>query len=196
MPTGKRLIYWDSCVFLAWLKNEQSWGTEISSGIEEVIQGVEEGNIVLMTSTLTLTEVLKSFFTSAAKYNDFLAFLELPSVQVIAIDIRVAELAGEIRDFYEAQTPRVELFSPDCIHMATGILYNADEIQTLDGAGRRRRPAHMISLSKNVMAGKYTPIITPPFALTLPFPETTTNATEEAPQPIALPEPKAVEKRG
>jgi len=45
MKTGKQKIYWDSNIFLAWLKNEQQ-EPSVTDGIEEAIRKVRNNEIV------------------------------------------------------------------------------------------------------------------------------------------------------
>lgn len=47
--------YWDSCAFLGWLNNEQGKAEKC----EGVLDAAESGSIEIVTSALTLTEVIK-----------------------------------------------------------------------------------------------------------------------------------------
>lgn len=69
------------------------------------------------------------------------------------LDPRVAQLAHDIRDFYSEPDKR-DMGTPDCIHLATAIIYAADEFNTLDGSGKKRRH-DLIPLSENIMGGKH-----------------------------------------
>ena len=53
-PT-KKLHYWDSCVFLAFLKNEKD---KINDCIS-VLKAAENGQVIIVTSALTFIEVVK-----------------------------------------------------------------------------------------------------------------------------------------
>src|SRR4030042_1515648 len=51
-----RIIYWDSCIFLAWLKDEKRPNHEMD-GIYECVREVEIGKTRLITSVITKIEV-------------------------------------------------------------------------------------------------------------------------------------------
>ena len=52
MPTGKPIIYWDSCVFLAWIKDENRPNDEMD-GVYDVAQKIQNDQCVLLTSSIT-----------------------------------------------------------------------------------------------------------------------------------------------
>jgi len=53
------IYYWDSCLFLAWIKDEERKSGDMD-GVREVIQRVKQRDARIITSVLTLTEVLDS----------------------------------------------------------------------------------------------------------------------------------------
>jgi hypothetical protein len=56
--SGKaRALYWDTCVFLAWIKNETCWPTEVTDGIQQTIDEWRNGMVILVTSSITLLEI-------------------------------------------------------------------------------------------------------------------------------------------
>ena len=55
MAGNSPLYYWDSCLFIAWLKDEQR-KTGDMDGVREVIEQAKRRKVRLMTSVLTLTE--------------------------------------------------------------------------------------------------------------------------------------------
>ena len=59
MPGKQPLYYWDSCLFVAWIKDEQRKGDEMA-GVREVISRAKRREVTIMTSVLTTTEVLQS----------------------------------------------------------------------------------------------------------------------------------------
>lgn len=146
MKTGKQKIYWDSNIFLAWLKNEQQ-EPSVTDGIEEAIRKVRNNEIVLFTSVMTRTEVLESTLPPEAQ-DKFSKLFDRRNVTMVNIDKRVSDKAHSIRDYYRQKN--IKLSSADCMHLATAILYSADEFQTLDGSGKRKRPNDLIPLNGNV----------------------------------------------
>jgi len=52
-------IYWDSCIFIAWIKDEKRPAGEMD-GVYECVDRVQAGTIRLITSVFTRTEVFES----------------------------------------------------------------------------------------------------------------------------------------
>ena len=151
MRTGKRVLYWDACVFIAWLQDEKRTPGEME-GVADVVREVDRGAAYLMSSVMTRTEVLECRLTDEAKHL-FDRALQRRNVQLIAQDIRVADLSHEIRNYYQARGTK--LSSPDAIHLATAILYQADEFHTFDGSGPTAKKSKLIPLS-GLVAGQYS----------------------------------------
>ena len=59
MPGNSPLYYWDACIFLAWLKDEERRLGEMD-GVREVIDRTKRREAKIMTSVLTSVEVLSS----------------------------------------------------------------------------------------------------------------------------------------
>ena len=59
MPGKQPLYYWDSCLFVAWIKDEQRKGDDMA-GVREVVNRAKRRDVMIMTSVLTTTEVLQS----------------------------------------------------------------------------------------------------------------------------------------
>lgn len=158
MKIGRgRTFYWDTCIFLHWLSDPVK-DRDVVDGIEDVIAMTERGNAVIFTSTITRIEVLRAKLTDDAA-EKFVKLFPRP-VEWVNVDPRVAQLAHDIRSFYSVPDMK-DMSVPDCIHLATAIIYEADEMHTLDGSGKQRRH-DLIPLSGNVMNGKYKlPIVKP-----------------------------------
>lgn len=146
MATSKDKIYWDTNIFLAWLKDEPQEPAVID-GIVEVVQKIRRNEIVLMTSVTTRTEILDATLTDEAK-KKFSQLFDRRNVTMINVDQRIADKSHFIRNFYYEKG--IKLSTPDCMHLATAIIYHATEFQTLDGSGQRKRPNDLIPLSGNV----------------------------------------------
>ncbi len=157
MP-GKKKIYWDANIFLAWLQDEQQWGTVIMGGIEDTVRKVHNNEIVLFTSFMTQTEVFESKMSQKAKglwENVF----KRKNVKMISGDQRVGALSSFIRDYYNRKSIKIK--SPDAIHLATAIIYGADEFHTLDGAGPTKKASDLLRLGAKI-AGHYNLLICTP----------------------------------
>ena len=67
-PRKKNIaIYWDTCIFFAWIKDETCWPEAVTKGITQAIEMAYRGEIVIATSTVTLTEVLQSRMSADEK---------------------------------------------------------------------------------------------------------------------------------
>lgn len=146
MPSGRHLIYWDANVFIAWLSDEQRAPAEMS-GIADVAEAADAGKLTILTSVLTRTEVLDCHMPPDARRKLDLVF-KRRHVQLIEVTLRVAERSHEIRNHYHSKGIKVTTI--DALHLATAVLYGADEFHTFDGAGRKRRPNDLISLSGSI----------------------------------------------
>lgn len=143
MRAGKKVIYWDTSVFLAWLQDEQ-WEADILDGIELVVRQVHNNQVLLITSVVTDTEVLRCKIPKEA-YAKWEGVFMRKNVKMIVHDQRVGRKSNQIRDCLHSKGVRVT--TPDSIHLATAIINEADEFHTLDGAGTRARPEDLIRLN-------------------------------------------------
>lgn len=98
MSGKKRKIYWDTCVFLAWIKQETCWPDEVSKGIEQSVEDWRAGHLIIVTSTITLLEIHSSQLTIAQKDELAKAFAH-PHLQLVDPDRRIIGKASHIRQF-------------------------------------------------------------------------------------------------
>ena len=106
-------------------------------GLGKIAQLVERSEVVLITSTLTRAEILQSkTSTEAMKKYDLL--LRRSNVVPHNLDLPIAKLTSELMDFYIGSD--FELLTPDAIHLATAIHYNAHEFHTFDGVDVTKKP--------------------------------------------------------
>lgn len=151
-PTGKRTYYWDSCILIAWLKDEPR-DLEVKEGIEEIVSAINNNRANMLTSVLTLTEVFEGKLrpeTAETLRNIF----KRRNVVQVSVDPKIAGTARQIREYYNARSINVR--TPDSIHLATAILYKADEFHTFDGSGKRQRPGDILSLAGNVAGYRWS----------------------------------------
>lgn len=126
----------DTCVLLAWIMGEQRKPEEIQ-GIRALQRRVDKNEVILIASAICQTEILPSK-TGAQAMKMFTDLFKRSNVKSIPADIRVNQLAGEIRDYYQQRrtdTESRQLSTPDAIHLATAILYKADVFYTFDEKG-------------------------------------------------------------
>lgn len=136
MPNEGDIIYWDTNIFFSHLSGEQRHDRYEKAGIEEVVRLVDSDKITLVTSVITLIEILAGQFTKddVQKYK---ALVKRPNVNEIEVHKTVAQIAHEIRSEYQDQGRLPSL--PDSIHLATAIWARATEFQTFDGSGKKRK---------------------------------------------------------
>jgi predicted nucleic acid-binding protein len=146
------LIYWDSCIFIAWLNNEQRPGNEMQ-GVSICLEAIQADEIIMMTSAMMKAEVLPGKIPPDVR-STFERFLCRRNVVLVDVDLRIGELSGELRDFYVKQA-KVDGEAPveaaDAVHLATAIHYGADAFYTFDEGGEgARRSRSLLSLNGNV----------------------------------------------
>ena len=116
--------YWDSVVFLGWLAGEEDKTDDIRS----VIRQAEDGRLKLVTSALTLTEVIKlrSKTTLPPEKQPIIdAFFKNDYIVIRQLDRSTAELAR--RMIWEHG------FSPkDSVHVATAVRAKVRYLDTFD----------------------------------------------------------------
>jgi len=70
------------------------------------------------------------------------------NVQEVAPHMRITDRASTIREKYNVSTNKIK--TPDAIHLATAIIYEADEMQTMDGYHDDGTRDGLLALSGNV----------------------------------------------
>lgn len=130
MSGTKRKIYWDTGIYCAWLSEERA-NQKYLPAIRELLKEAGNGKVVIMTSVITLAEILECKYEDAV-YKRFQKTFNPYSHVKIDVDTRVAEQASLYRGHYNSKEPPIKVRTPDAIHMATGALYEADEIWTFD----------------------------------------------------------------
>lgn len=136
MAGAKRIIYWDTCIWMAWVRDEKRPDPNDMAGIQEQVKQFHAGEITIATSVLTLGEMLDlSNQLSASAHRKFQLFFRRSDIIRISADIRVAELTQKLRDFYWIQSrtdglPTLEF--GDAVHLASAIHYNVHEFITFD----------------------------------------------------------------
>jgi predicted nucleic acid-binding protein len=161
MRTGRRRkIYWDTTCWLAWLNGEGTdvWPAAVVQGIEDVVEEVNNGAALLFTSAIFKTEIYVGRLTEARR-DDYQRIMRRRNVREMDGTPKVTELASIIREHHDKEGRKVH--TADAIHLATAIIYQADEFHTMDGlqqGGSKRRK--LLSLSGNV-AGYPLKIVNP-----------------------------------
>jgi predicted nucleic acid-binding protein len=144
---GRQTYYWDTSCFIAWLDGGKGHSREVLSGLDAVAKEIYENRSTLCTSVMTETEVLQGKLTPEQVIK-FQNLFKRRNVIAINVDSKIARTASEIRSYYSARDIKIK--TPDSIHLATAIIYEADEFHTLDGDGERPRPSDLLRLNGNV----------------------------------------------
>lgn len=117
--------YWDSCAFLGWLKEEPDKVDEC----ETVIRAAERGEVRIVTSAVTLTEVVRlknAPRLSASDEEKIRDFFEQPYILIANLDRFIAEKARRLCWQFEALKPK------DALHIASAIETECPYLDTFD----------------------------------------------------------------
>ena len=121
----KELICWDSSVLISWIRGDES--PDRIRAMRAVVESVESGSYKLAVSALLYVEVLESTMPGHA-IGQFKKFMQnRQMVEIIAVDIRVAEKAQSIRN-----KSQKKIHVPDAVHIATAIVSGAKLFHTFD----------------------------------------------------------------
>lgn len=131
--SGKKVYYWDTCLFIAWLKNEKRDPGQME-GLQEAVDEFESDEAVIVTTIITKQEVLPGSL-SKEQQEEFSNILKRKNMVVVEVTPPINDLSIKIRDFYYRSGRSTTTISvPDAIHLATAIIYKVDVFQTFDGA--------------------------------------------------------------
>jgi predicted nucleic acid-binding protein len=153
-----RRIYWDTTCWLAWLNDERHWPSPVLTGIQDVVYEVEVNNAILFTSAVTRGEIFFGKLDLDQK-TMFARLMRRTNVTEVSADPRVMDRASAIREYHAARGQRVQ--TPDAIHLATAVLYKADEFQTMDGLGDGGTKRGLLKLNLDV--GGYVLMVIHPY---------------------------------
>ncbi len=124
-----RLYGVDAMLFVYHFEDNPEFGPRAA----EIFQGAEDGLHQLVTSVLSLMEVLvipkrHGMTALAQRYREI--FESFPNLKVLPIDEAIIEIAADLRARYSLRTP-------DALHIATAIHGGADEFLSNDKALQR-----------------------------------------------------------
>ena len=139
MPDGPRMIYWDSSVFLHYIEGSPQWMSILDSLLDEASK---TGNLVIVTSTLSIVEVAYAKKEKSGRVLDPAVaagmdalWADRSAVQLVEFDQVIGRHArGLIRRSVE--TGR-KLAPPDAIHLATAAIMGVSDCQTMDASMMR-----------------------------------------------------------
>lgn len=161
MASGRLIYYWDTAPLIAWITDEKRDPAEMA-GLAEVVEAVDRGHAVLMTSVLWRAEVLDLDLKPMQRRRLDDAF-DGQSLIELQIDSRIMDLTSQIRSFQRSSKKKdviKKVSVPDAIHLASAIHYGASEFHTFDGKRQGKNPAGLLTLNGNV-AGHRLKICSP-----------------------------------
>jgi predicted nucleic acid-binding protein len=129
MKPSSDIVCWDSCVFINYITARDDPPGSVSN-TETYVKLIDAGKLTLIASTIVRIEVL-DVILSADERKKFKSFLDGGRALEAEVDPAISELAGELRGYY-AKRRGLTLSTPDSIHLATAIHYEAAEFNTYD----------------------------------------------------------------
>ncbi|HZL56475.1 MAG TPA: PIN domain-containing protein [Bryobacteraceae bacterium] len=127
---AKRIVYWDTSIFLCFLNKEE---TERSRICEDVLQHASMEEVLILTSTYTIVEVIRpkkkslpgSTPLTPEQVQKIKGMFRWPFIQTIELDDRTANYASDLaRDH--------GLAPADAVHAASAILWKAQCLHAWD----------------------------------------------------------------
>ena len=66
MSGDRPSIYWDTNIFLVWLKDEKREDPAAMQGVKEAVDSFDTGRMIIVTSVVTIVEVLENSLSQEA----------------------------------------------------------------------------------------------------------------------------------
>lgn len=132
-------------VYLAYLRNEEAYGKPRIKAIDAIWRQSERQGVAVVTSSITITEVLAHQLTAKAR-KKFLQAIESGLHHCEDPSPPICIKASDYRIFYQhhpVQNPfgeglRSDLTTDDSIHLATASTLNVDYFFTFDGIAKKK----------------------------------------------------------
>ncbi len=121
------IIFWDSCIFLAWLNQEPD---KDLIAIEYYLRLSANGKIELGCSTISRAEVLFLIRNDRKKQDQWRKILDDPGIREVNVREDIAERAVELRDAVHRRGGKLSL--ADALIIASAELIGAKELQSYD----------------------------------------------------------------
>jgi len=128
MPKSK--VCWDSVVFSKVLNGGQGLSADEISGLSEVVDLADRGQVLIVTSALIEIEVLGEIGDETIRARTAQLFERANIVAVEPSRVIIAR-AGKIRE--QGRLYGRNIKTPDAIFVATAIVHGAKTLHTFDG---------------------------------------------------------------
>ena len=153
MPNGASNLFWDSCVFYAFLRDERA-AYDVDS-IQQYLQEAKQGNHRIYTSSLVSAEVIPSAIVKPG-IGSFLDFVDDFQGAIIIVDTtpNVMHTAGRLKDlpYKKGNSPGRRLSTPDAIMLASCLALKeamgvqVDFFHTFDDGKKRGLEGKMVPI--------------------------------------------------
>lgn len=131
--------YWDSCNWISLIAEDE---VERANTCQRVLEDAATGKTVIITSSLTLAEVIRAKGEPLLPESDeraIIRFFEQPYVLVHDVTRAVAERSRRLSRAYR-------LKPVDAIHLATALIANADVFETWNTRDFRHIPSGELAI--------------------------------------------------
>ncbi|MDI9408532.1 MAG: PIN domain-containing protein [Candidatus Pacebacteria bacterium] len=154
MAGNKEIVCWDASTILNFInadnssyKGQGATPAELQA-MKETVLKAEKRELLLITPAIWRLEVLPS--NSEQVNQKLVKAFNGKAILSVEIGQRIIDIAFEIRNYYINQsTPRQTFSSPDCIYLATAIVYGACEFITFDDQLLKLSPS-VVSYSQKI----------------------------------------------
>jgi predicted nucleic acid-binding protein len=146
IPVPARHLYWDTCVFIAYLNDERlQYGRFVDHITQYLDDSRRVGSCKIYTSTLTIAEIPRSRLKPGA-FPTFRQFLNdyRDAITQIAPDPNIMELASDLHGItYTKSGGSRKLATPDAVHLASALILQSvygvtlDAFHTFDNGSQR-----------------------------------------------------------
>lgn len=145
-----KIIYWDACIYFAWLMNEEAaHGKERIDGIRQIVKENFERKAVIVTSTITFVEVMSGRLT-AQQESQFKKSFHNQDHIARDVDRPIAMKARDFRQRFLSKGLKT-IATPDAIHIATACIYGAQEFWTFDDGQKDKRSLGLLALNGDAL---------------------------------------------
>lgn len=154
MPGSLKQVYWDSCVFLAYLIGEEGRVDVLETLLRDASNKRE---IQILTSTLSIVEVATAASDEGPMPEEEIDALwrRDPGIELVELSQLIARDARSL--IRQAKELNRSLRPPDSIHLATARRIGAEEFHTYDAGLLRTATALGFTCSEPYVASQRLP---------------------------------------
>lgn len=166
MSGTKPRYYWDTCIYFAWLRQEEAHKEQLPAINDNANENKKKNNTIV-TSVITLMEVLENL--EPDEERQFQECMRPGAHELKELTMPIARKARFYRGYYLKNLVEGSRLSfPDAIHLATAMLETVDEVHTLDDGKKDKHKFSLLKLDGSV-AGDVMKVCKPNFAKSLPL---------------------------